>query len=126
MLRDKLDRSAVRAAWTGLRPLVRDPSADPTDTKKLSRHHVVDVVDGGLVTIAGGKWCVNNVKGYCHAMLSSCIYIYVERERERDLRWDLFWISKLRGWHLPTALAVSPLHWAVHFLRLLAHTPALA
>eukprot|EP00729_Bicosta_minor_P008712 gene8712-13108_t len=61
VLRDKLDRSAVRAAWTGLRPLVRDPSADPTDTKKLSRHHVVDVVDGGLVTIAGGKWCVNNM-----------------------------------------------------------------
>ena len=56
VLRDKLDRTAVRAAWTGLRPLVRDPNADPTDTKKLSRHHVVDVVDGGLVTIAGGKW----------------------------------------------------------------------
>jgi glycerol-3-phosphate dehydrogenase len=56
VLRDKLDRSAVRAAWCGLRPLVRDPNADPTDTKKLSRHHVVDVVDGGLITIAGGKW----------------------------------------------------------------------
>ena len=56
VLRDKLDRSAVRAAWSGLRPLVRDPEADPADTKKLSRHHVVDVVDGGLVTIAGGKW----------------------------------------------------------------------
>lgn len=56
VLRDKLDRSSVRAAWCGLRPLVRDPTAEPSDTKKLSRHHVVDVVDGGFVTIAGGKW----------------------------------------------------------------------
>jgi len=35
---------------------VRDPKADPNDTKKLSRDHVVDVRAGGLVTIAGGKW----------------------------------------------------------------------
>ena len=51
-------RCPVRFApsGTGLRPLVRDPNADPADTKKLSRHHVVDVVGGGLVTIAGGKW----------------------------------------------------------------------
>jgi hypothetical protein len=57
VLRDKVDRTAIRAAWCGLRPLVRDPNAtDAGDTKKLSRHHVVDVVDGGLVTIAGGKW----------------------------------------------------------------------
>eukprot|EP00961_Rhodomonas_salina_P038582 518309-Rhodomonas_salina.1 len=36
--------SHVRAAWAGLRPLVKDPNADPNDTKKLSRDHVVDVV----------------------------------------------------------------------------------
>ena len=34
----------------------RDPNAAPGDTKKLSRDHVVNVVNGGLVTIAGGKW----------------------------------------------------------------------
>jgi glycerol-3-phosphate dehydrogenase len=56
MLRDPVDYSTVRAAWSGIRPLVRDPKADPSDTKKLSRDHVVDVVDGKLVTIAGGKW----------------------------------------------------------------------
>ncbi|KAG8464660.1 hypothetical protein KFE25_010028 [Diacronema lutheri] len=56
MMRDPVDYSTVRAAWSGIRPLVRDPKADPNDTKKLSRDHVVDVVDGKLVTIAGGKW----------------------------------------------------------------------
>jgi glycerol-3-phosphate dehydrogenase len=56
VLKDKISTKTVRAAWSGLRPLVRDPNADPSDTKKLSRDHVVDVVAGNLVTIAGGKW----------------------------------------------------------------------
>jgi glycerol-3-phosphate dehydrogenase len=47
-------RSDVRAAWSGLRPLVSDPKA--SDTARLSRDHVVHVAPSGLVTIAGGKW----------------------------------------------------------------------
>lgn len=47
-------RSDVRAAWSGLRPLVRDPSA--VDTAGASRDHVVHVAPSGLVTVAGGKW----------------------------------------------------------------------
>lgn len=42
------------AAWSGIRPLVRDPSA--TDTAGLVRNHMIDVSDSGLLTIAGGKW----------------------------------------------------------------------
>ena len=49
-----VDRSDVRAAWSGLRPLVSDPKA--ADTARLSRDHVVHVAPSGLVTIAGGKW----------------------------------------------------------------------
>lgn len=49
-----VERSDVRAAWSGLRPLVADPKA--ADTAKLSRDHVVHVAPSGLVTIAGGKW----------------------------------------------------------------------
>jgi glycerol-3-phosphate dehydrogenase len=56
VLKTQITTKTVRAAWSGLRPLVRDPNADPSDTKKLSRDHVVDVVAGNLVTIAGGKW----------------------------------------------------------------------
>mmetsp|Transcript_14982 Transcript_14982/g.20953 ORF Transcript_14982/g.20953 Transcript_14982/m.20953 type:complete len:640 (+) Transcript_14982:107-2026(+) len=47
-------REDVRAAWSGIRPLARDPKA--TDTASISRDHVLFVSDGGLVTIAGGKW----------------------------------------------------------------------
>lgn len=47
-------RADVLASWSGLRPLVSDPSA--ADTAKLSRDHVVNVSASGLVSIAGGKW----------------------------------------------------------------------
>jgi glycerol-3-phosphate dehydrogenase len=49
-----VSRSDVKAAWSGLRPLVADPHA--ADTAGLSRDHVVNVGPAGLVTVAGGKW----------------------------------------------------------------------
>ena len=49
-----VSRDDVLATWSGLRPLVRDP--DAADTAGLSRDHVINVSDGGLLTIAGGKW----------------------------------------------------------------------
>ena len=42
------------AAWSGIRPLVRDPSA--ANSAALSRNHVIETSKSGLVTIAGGKW----------------------------------------------------------------------
>lgn len=42
------------AAWSGIRPLVKDPKSK--NTEALARNHVIDVSDGNLVTIAGGKW----------------------------------------------------------------------
>ncbi|GAB1286344.1 Glycerol-3-phosphate dehydrogenase [Apodemus speciosus] len=47
-------RGDVLAAWSGIRPLVTDPKS--ADTQSISRNHVVDVSDSGLITIAGGKW----------------------------------------------------------------------
>ncbi|CAN8103827.1 unnamed protein product [Discula destructiva] len=44
----------VLAAWSGLRPLVKDPKAK--NTESLVRNHLIDVSDSGLVTCAGGKW----------------------------------------------------------------------
>lgn len=49
-----VERSDVLATWSGLRPLVSDPKA--ADTAQLSRDHVVNISDSGLLTIAGGKW----------------------------------------------------------------------
>ncbi|KAK6044671.1 FAD dependent oxidoreductase [Cooperia oncophora] len=47
-------RGDVMSAWSGLRPLVRDPNKK--DTKSIARNHIIEVSDSGLVTIAGGKW----------------------------------------------------------------------
>ena len=47
-------RSDVLSAWSGLRPLVKDPKAK--DTQSLVRNHLIDVSESGLLTISGGKW----------------------------------------------------------------------
>lgn len=44
-------RGDVMSAWSGLRPLVRDPNK--LDTKSLARNHVIEVSPSGLITIAG-------------------------------------------------------------------------
>lgn len=50
----KVRRGDVLSAWSGLRPLVRNPSA--SSTEGLVRNHMIHVSDSGLLTIAGGKW----------------------------------------------------------------------
>ena len=50
----QVEKSDIKAVWSGLRPLVSDPAA--TDTAALARDHVIEVSASGLLTIAGGKW----------------------------------------------------------------------
>lgn len=47
-------RGDVLAAWSGIRPLVKDPKAKSTES--LVRNHLIDVSPSGLLTCAGGKW----------------------------------------------------------------------
>jgi len=47
-------RGDVLAAWSGIRPLVRDPKK--AKSEGLVRNHLVTTSDSGLVTISGGKW----------------------------------------------------------------------
>ena len=47
-------RSDVKAAWSGIRPLVFNP--DAKGTAELARDHVIIEDGSGLVTISGGKW----------------------------------------------------------------------
>ncbi|KAL2815448.1 FAD dependent oxidoreductase-domain-containing protein [Aspergillus cavernicola] len=49
-----VDRSDVLAAWSGIRPLVRDPKV--TSSQALVRNHLISVSASGLLTCAGGKW----------------------------------------------------------------------
>ena len=50
----RVRRADITAAWSGLRPLVRDPAA--ADTARLARDHVVTVSPAGLISVTGGKW----------------------------------------------------------------------
>jgi len=50
----KVRRGDVLAAWSGIRPLVRDPNASKTEG--LVRNHLVTKSPSGLLTCAGGKW----------------------------------------------------------------------
>jgi glycerol-3-phosphate dehydrogenase len=50
----KVRKSDVLAAWSGIRPLIRNPAS--TNTEELVRNHIVMVSQSNLVTIAGGKW----------------------------------------------------------------------
>ncbi len=52
----KVRRGDVLSAWSGLRPLVRDPNSTKTGTAGLVRNHLITVSEEGLLTIAGGKW----------------------------------------------------------------------
>ena len=47
-------RGDVLAAWSGIRPLVKDPAAK--NTESLVRNHLITVSASGLLTCAGGKW----------------------------------------------------------------------
>lgn len=47
-------RGDVLAAWSGIRPLVKDPKAK--NTESLVRNHLIDLSSSGLLTCAGGKW----------------------------------------------------------------------
>ncbi|WP_420594889.1 glycerol-3-phosphate dehydrogenase/oxidase [Deinococcus sp.] len=47
-------RADVRSVYVGLRPLVK--AAEGTDTKAISRDHVIRISESGLLTLTGGKW----------------------------------------------------------------------
>ena len=50
----KVRRGDVLAAWSGIRPLVRDPNSQ--STQAIVRNHMIHHSESGLLTIAGGKW----------------------------------------------------------------------
>ena len=50
---DVVRRGDVQAAWSGIRPLIMDPSKK--DTQSIARNHIIEISDSKLVTIAGGQ-----------------------------------------------------------------------
>lgn len=65
-------RSDVLSVWAGLRPLVKPPSNEGGDTKKLSREHTVLVSPSGLVSVTGGKW--TTYRSMAENVLEKCVH----------------------------------------------------
>lgn len=49
-----ITKKDVLSAWSGIRPLVRDPNYK--NTKNLARNHIVYQTNENLIVLAGGKW----------------------------------------------------------------------
>lgn len=51
-----LRRDRLVSAWSGVRPLVREPDADPRDpTAEISRSHRLIETEDGVIAVVGGK-----------------------------------------------------------------------
>ena len=68
----RVDRVNVLAAWSGIRPLVRDPNAK--NTAALVRNHMILVSPSGLLTIAGGKW--TTYRSMAHETIDAAIQVF--------------------------------------------------
>lgn len=53
-LETPITHSAIKAAWTGIRPLIH--RSHIPSTAKLPRDYCIEVSDSGLYSIMGGKW----------------------------------------------------------------------
>ncbi len=67
-----LQRSDVKAAWSGLRPLLRPRTAEAGGTAAITRDHLIDRAPSGLITITGGKWTTYR------QMAEECVDLAVE------------------------------------------------
>ena len=61
----------VKSVWVGLRPLVKPPEEEGTNTKAISREHTVLVSRSGLVTVTGGKW--TTYRAMAEDVLAHCV-----------------------------------------------------
>ncbi|THH27233.1 hypothetical protein EUX98_g6961 [Antrodiella citrinella] len=76
----KVRRGDVLSAWSGLRPLVRNPNA--ARTEGLVRNHIIHVSDSGMVTIAGGKW--TTYRAMAEETVDQAIEVFGLKDRVRS------------------------------------------
>ena len=60
----------IRSAWAGLRPLVKPAASGGSDTKRISREHLILTSADGVVTITGGKW--TTYRAMAEDVLAAC------------------------------------------------------
>ncbi len=71
-------RSDVKSIWVGLRPLVKPPSDEGSNTKQLSREHTILISKSGLVTVTGGKW--TTYRAMAEDVLARCMESHLIRQ----------------------------------------------
>lgn len=57
---------AVQSKWAGLRPLVKEihqHNNKAGNTKNLSRKHVIETRESGMISLMGGKWTIQRKMG---------------------------------------------------------------
>lgn len=82
-LRQAPTRKDVKSIWVGLRPLVKPPDDEGSNTKGLSREHTILVSRSGLVTVTGGKW--TTYRAMAEDVLAQCAKHQLIRETMHGL-----------------------------------------
>lgn len=98
-------RADVKSVYAGLRPLVK--AAEGTDTKALSRDHVIRISDSGLLTLTGGKWTTYRRMGEDTINRAAKLGGLPERL-------SLTHSLQLHGWSTAAESAARPDHWRVY------------
>eukprot|EP00475_Leptophrys_vorax_P000077 TRINITY_DN10049_c0_g1_i1.p1 TRINITY_DN10049_c0_g1~~TRINITY_DN10049_c0_g1_i1.p1 ORF type:complete len:487 (+),score=122.14 TRINITY_DN10049_c0_g1_i1:516-1976(+) len=100
-LGSNVKRYDVDAAWSGIRPLAKDPNAK--NTESLVRDHIITTSASGLITVTGGKW--TTYRKMAQDVVDQIYKSYPELKKDPCKTWGL----KLIGAHqwslaLPTTL----------------------
>lgn len=88
-------RGDVMSAWSGIRPLVLDPSKP--NTESLARNHIIHTSPSGLVTIAGGKW--TTYRRMAEETVDECVKVNPELKSERPCQTMGLLLEGAHGWN---------------------------
>ncbi|GAA98993.1 uncharacterized protein L969DRAFT_548382 [Mixia osmundae IAM 14324] len=92
----KVRRGDVLSAWSGLRPLVRNPAAK--NSESLVRNHMINVSDSGLLTIAGGKW--TTYRAMAEETVDAAVEAFgLQASVQRPCRTEKLKLLGSHGWH---------------------------
>lgn len=88
-------RGDVMSAWSGIRPLVLDPSKP--NTESLARNHIIHTSSSGLVTIAGGKW--TTYRRMAEETVDECLRVSPDLKPERKCQTKGLLLEGAHGWN---------------------------
>lgn len=88
-------RGDVMSAWSGIRPLVLDPSKP--NTESLARNHIIHTSPSGLVTIAGGKW--TTYRRMAEETVDECMKVCPDLKPERKCQTMGLLLEGAHGWN---------------------------